>query len=123
MKLLTGLCLMLFCLTGQAQQSVFSLCSLATTTGVKTAVQLSPGAKTFQASMTVSSGSGTGAVTVEGSNDNTWFDSIGTLSVTQAASDSITPYAPAYLWYRCNVTGETGTGAKVSVNVRQGDNP
>jgi hypothetical protein len=46
-----------------AQPSTFVLCSGATATGVKAGVTLAPGAKTFQGSMTVSSGSGTATVT------------------------------------------------------------
>lgn len=111
-----------FSIRAHAQQSVYPVCSAVTTTGVKAAVSLSTGSKTFQASLDVAT-SGTGAITVEGSNDNVWFDSLGTLSVTQAASDSITLLAPAYLYYRCNITGITGTGSKVTVLVRQDRNP
>jgi len=118
MKILFAVLVFLAASTCNAAQ--ITLCSAITTTGTKTAIPLDPGAKTFQGSMTVTSGSGTGAITIEGSVDGTWYDSLGTLSVTQTASDSVTLLAPAYIKYRCNVTGVTGTGGTIKVLVGYG---
>ena len=65
--------------------------------------------------MTVSSGAGTAAVTIEASIDNVWFDSVGTLAITDLISDSVTFNSPRYSYYRCNVTSITGTGAATTV--------
>ena len=65
--------------------------------------------------MTVTSGSGTAAVTIEASLDGNWFDTVGTLAITNTVSDSVTFSNSRYVYYRCNVTGLTGTGASAAV--------
>ena len=92
-----------------------TVCGGITTPGVRAAVALPVGAKTLQAKLTTTAGNGTAAITIEGSLDGTWFDSLGTLAVTNIASDSITMNYPAYKVYRCNVTAISGTGAAVTV--------
>lgn len=92
-----------------------TLCSAVRVVGPVAAVPLQVGAKTFQGKETTTSGNGTAAVTIEASLDGVWFDSIATLTLTTAASDSVTTNYPAYKVYRCNITAISGTGAAVTV--------
>jgi hypothetical protein len=97
-----------------------TLCT-ATGTGVKTAIpiQASSGNRaptvTIVGTETVSSGSGTGAVTVIASLDNVTYVTVGTLSITDTAPDGIQINTFGYSWLACNVTGITGTGAALTV--------
>jgi hypothetical protein len=88
----------------------------ATTNATSSSLILGPGAKTFQSSLTVSSGSGSATVTINGSLDGTNFDAVGTMSPTNTASDSITFSGATYLYYQAVITNITGTGAAVTVN-------
>ena len=111
-KIFLACLLSMLCAWAQAD----SLCAAVTSTGKQSAKAPPAKSLTFQGSMTVTSGAGTAAVTIEGSLDGLWFDSVGTLAITDLISDSITFVAPRYVYYRCNVTGLTGTGASVAVN-------
>jgi hypothetical protein len=94
------------------------LCTNVTATGAQAGVPVTPSSgqqpRTFQSSMTVSSGSGSATVLVQGSLDGTWWDTLGTMNITDTASDSVTIAAAAYNTYRANVTALTGTGAAVT---------
>jgi len=78
------------------------------------ALNMPPGRKTYQASV-----DGTGAVTasvnIEGSNDGTHFDVIGTISIsgTTNASDSFTS-EDQYMFVRANPTAISGTSAAIN---------
>ena len=73
------------------------------------------GPKLFQAGMSVTSGSGSASVSIEGSIDGKYWSSLAALSVTDTAADSVYVDKTGYLVYRANVTALTGTGATVSV--------
>ncbi len=102
---------------GGAPLSTYTLCSAVTTVSTAKGIAIPLGPKTFQAKMTVSSGSGTGAISIQGSFDDSFYDTLGTLSITDLASDSIATLQPNYQYFRCNVTGITGTGAAITVTV------
>jgi hypothetical protein len=77
---------------------------------------LGPGPKTFQSSLTTTSGNGSATVTVYGSLDGTNFDSIGSMTPTNSSSDSISIVAATYLYYEMKISNLTGTGAAVTAN-------
>jgi hypothetical protein len=91
-----------------------TLATAATATGTQAPVAMGVGSKTFQATLT-STGSGSATVAIEGSLNGSSWDSLGTLSPSNTASDSITLVAAAYTAYRANVTAITGTAAAVTV--------
>jgi hypothetical protein len=97
-----------------------SLC-VATTTGVKTAIPIpigKPPTVNVVGSMTVTSGSGTAAVSIESSLDGVHYVQVGTLSVTNTANDANQYNFFGYGDIRCNVTAISGTGASLTVTER-----
>ena len=73
--------------------------------------------KTYQAAGTTSAGAGAATILVQGSNDGTNWDTIGTLTLTLAtttSSDSFTSL-DRYDHIRGNVTAISGTNATVSL--------
>jgi hypothetical protein len=87
--------------------TVRPLLAAATTTGAGTAWQGPSGEKTYQASGTTSAGAGAATILIQGSNDGSNWDLIGTHSLTLATNDR-------YKFVRANVTAISGTGAVVS---------
>jgi hypothetical protein len=68
--------------------------------------------KTYQAAGVTTAGAGSCVMLVQGSNDQTNYDTIGTISLTlstTSSSDSFTS-ADRYIWVRGNPTTLTGTG-------------
>ena len=91
----------------------------ATTTGAQNAWQSWTGVKTYQASGTTTAGAGAATILVQGSNDGTNWDTIGTLSLTLAtttSSDSFTSN-DRYAFVRGNVSAISGTGASVLLSM------
>lgn len=75
--------------------------------------------RTFQASGTTSSGTGSVTVNVEVSNDLSNWIVLGTISLslsTTSATDGFTAEGP-WTWVRGNVTAISGTGAAVTLNM------
>lgn len=95
------------------------LCTAVTATGAQLEVQGWAQTKTYQASGTTTAGSGSAVIAVEGSNNGTSWDSIGSITLTlgtTSTSDSFTSN-DRYTQVRCNVGTLTGTGATVSATV------
>lgn len=93
------------------------LLSGVTATGAGSGMQGSRGGCTFQASGTTGSGAGAATIAVQGSNDGTSWDTMGTISLTlgtTSTSDSFTADS-RYALIRGNVTALSGTGAAVSL--------
>jgi len=88
-----------------------------TTTATSTAYPMLDGSHTFSCYMTVSSGSGSATVVIEGSQQasvsTTWV-TVMTLSPTNTAGDAGTDDFSRFLSYRARVSGITGTGAAVT---------
>ena len=77
------------------------------------------GIKTFQLIGSTNSDLGSVNVTVEGSQNNLNWDTLGTISLilnTSGVSDSFSSN-DRYMYIRCNVTEISGSGAKVSMIV------
>ena len=75
--------------------------------------------KTFQALGSTASGSGSATVQLQGSMNNTNWDTLGTISLTlgtTSTSDGFTS-DDRYQYHRVNVTAISGTGANVAVIV------
>lgn len=96
---------------------VFKLLDAATTTATSAPCELYPDRKTYQAVVT-GTGSVSGTVEIEGSNDGTNFDVIGTLTLsgTGSGSDSFTSL-DCYKFVRADLTAISGTGAAVTATV------
>jgi hypothetical protein len=76
-----------------------------------------PGRATFQAKGTTTNGAGASAVKVQGSNDNSnWID-VGTITLTLATTESSDGFASdaAWVYWRGNVSSISGTGAAVTL--------
>jgi hypothetical protein len=96
-----------------------ALLTAKTATGAGTQEPGVRGYKTFQADGTTSSGAGAATVVVQGSNNGTNWDTIGTISLTLAtttSSDSFTS-SDRYTLVRGNVTAISGTGASVNLSM------
>jgi len=86
-----------------------------TATGPGQWVPVLPGAKTFQAHMTVTSGAGTATVLIEACVDQSFLpQQITSLSVTDTTDGAQTTNYDAYAFHRMNVTVLTGAGASIS---------
>jgi hypothetical protein len=96
--------------------TVRPLLAAATTTGAGTAWQGPSGEKTYQASGTTSAGAGAATILIQGSNDGSNWDLIGTHSLTLATTTSSDSFLSndRYKFVRANVTAISGTGAVVS---------
>lgn len=75
------------------------------------------GARTYQVVGSTSAGAGSTTVAIQGSNNGTNWDTIGTVTLTlsTAAASNGFSSADAYDYVRANVTAISGTGAAVSV--------
>lgn len=95
------------------------LIEAATTTGANSPLPGWAGTKTYQANGTTTAGAGTATILVQGSNDRTNWDTIGTLSLTLATATSSDSFASSdrYAYVRGNVSALTGTGASVNLNM------
>lgn len=87
----------------------------ATTTVTGTSRELNTPYATFQANV-VGSGAVTATVVCEGSNDDSFYSTLGTISLagTTSASDGFTITAP-WAYVRARVTAISGTSATVNV--------
>lgn len=88
-----------------------------TATGAGTALAMTKNAKTFQAIGATTSGTGSASISIQGSNDGSNWDTIGSITLTlgtAATSNSFTSN-DRYNQHRANVTAISGSGASVSV--------
>jgi len=98
---------------------VTTLQNAATTVVAGSSTAAPAGRKTFQAFGTVSTSTGAATINIEGSNNGTNWDVIGTFSLTlgtAAVSDSFTS-DDRYAFVRSNVTAISGTAASVTINM------
>ena len=88
----------------------------ATTTGAQTAVRPNGAKQTFQAMGTTSSGAGASVVTIQVSNDNVDWVTLGAITLTLATTSSSDGFASNAPWEyaRAYVTSISGTGAAVT---------
>jgi len=102
--------------TGVTTLESFLIAGGASQTG--TAVSLPSGRATFQAVANGSSGAYAATVTIAGSNDNSNFETLGTITLsgtaTTADSDGFAIDAP-WAYVRASVSGFSGTGATCNV--------
>ena len=96
-----------------------ALLTAATATGAGAAVNGIRGVKTFQAIGTTSAGAGSATIVIQGTVDQSNWNTIGTITLTlgtSATSDSFTS-DDRFLAVRANVTAISGTGAAVSASM------
>lgn len=111
----------LLALTGAIAQvrqiASYTLLSGATATGAGSTAQGVAYDKTYQASGTTSSGSGSATVAVQCSNDGANWDTLGTITLTLSTTASSNSFKSTDRCYRLrgNVTAISGTGAAVSL--------
>lgn len=92
------------------------LLSSAIATGAATAHRSPNRTKTYQASGTTSAGAGASTIVIQGSNNNSTWVTIGTITLTlstTASSDAFTS-DDRFTYVRANVTAISGTDATVS---------
>jgi len=100
-----------------------SLCSAATTTGAKTAVQVKnqpkDSKKIVVAYGTTGSGSGSATVLVEGSLEGTHYVTLGTISLTLSTTEAVgkLDIEYPYDYIRVNISAISGTGANVTADL------
>lgn len=95
------------------------LLSAATTVAAGASAGGISGYKTYQADGTTSAGAGAATILVQGSNNGTNWDTIGTITLTLAtttSSDSFTS-SDRYALIRGNVSAISGTDASVNLVV------
>lgn len=75
--------------------------------------------KTYQATGTTTAGAGAATILVQGSNDGTNWDTIGTISLTLATTTSSDGFSSddRYAFVRGNVSAISGTGASVNLTM------
>ena len=93
----------------------YGMGSALATTGAATAVTMRAGRKSFQAFLT-GSGAVTSTVLIQGSNDNSSWLTLATISLsgTGSASDGFVS-DEAWLYHRANVSAISGTSAAVTI--------
>lgn len=96
-----------------------SLLKARTTTGAGTSQIGVAARKTYQADGTTTNGAGAATIYVQGSNDNTNWDTIGTITLTLATTTSSDSLASddRYAFVRGNVNSISGTGAVVNLSM------
>src|SRR5574340_321535 len=89
----------------------------ATTTGAKTAVRSVNVDKTYQFTGSTTAGTGTAAITLEGSNIQNSWNTVGTSTLTLGTVTTSTSInsSDRFTWIRANITSIVGTGAAVGV--------
>jgi Tfp pilus assembly protein FimT len=87
------------------------------TTGAGSALVMTKNAKTFQATGNTTAGSGSASISIQGSNDGSNWDTIGTITLTLGTATTSNSFTSndRYNQHRANVTAISGTGASVSV--------
>lgn len=94
-----------------------AILTAATTVAAGGAVPGVGRSKTFQANGTTTAGAGAATIQVQGSNNKTNWDTLGTISLTLSTTSSSDSFnsLDRYLWLRGNVTAISGTGASVNL--------
>lgn len=90
-----------------------------TTTGAGAGVKAVGMNRTVQGIGRTTAGAGAATITIEGSNDNSHWLSLGVISLTLSTTDSNDGFVIAAPWQytRANVTAISGTGANVDVQM------
>jgi hypothetical protein len=96
-----------------------ALLTAATATGAGSGIPGIAATKTYQAHGTTTAGAGAATILVQGSNDGTNWNTIGTISLTLATTTSSDSFnsEDRYRHLRGNVSAISGTGASVSLTV------
>ncbi len=96
---------------------VSTLLSAVIATGAGASVEPHASKRVFQAKGDTSAGAGAATITVEGSNDNTSWVTLGTIALTLGTTETNDGFASDAPWkyVRGNVTAISGTNAKVSL--------
>ncbi len=118
-KTLTAIALALFGLTVSAQTFLLNGVTVTGAGTGKVGNTVPYSTKTYQGTGSTASGTGTAVISVEGSNDASNWDVIGTITLTlgtTATSGSFTSY-DRYTQNRGNVTTLTGTGAAITLTM------
>lgn len=94
-----------------------AIMTAATTVAAATGVAGVGALKTYQANGTTSNGAGAATIQVQGSNNGTNWDTIGTISLTLSTTSASDGFSSddRYCLVRGNVTAISGTGASVSL--------
>ena len=121
MRIILIITSLLFCLSSQAQNHVFSktvvALSGAIAQGAGSALSGLAPEKSCQAYGTTTAGAGAATVAIQASNDNSNWITVGTITLVLATAVSSDGFAMNSLWrhIRANVTAISGTGASVTV--------
>lgn len=96
-----------------------ALLSAAITVAAGTAKGGVASRKTYQANGTTTNGAGAATIQVQGSNDGTSWDTIGTISLTLSTTNASDSFSSddRYAVVRGNVTAISGTGASVNLTM------
>lgn len=96
-----------------------TILSAATTVAAGTSVAGQGAPKTYQASGTTTAGSGSATVLVQCSNNDTNWDTLGTITLTLSTTTSSNSFLSSdrCLRLRGNVTAISGTGASVTLTL------
>lgn len=100
-----------------------SLCSAATTTGAKTAVQIKNQPPQFKkvvvAYGTTGSGTGSATILVQGSLEGTHYVDLGTISLTLGTTETTGKVETEfpYDYIRVNISALSGIGASITADV------
>lgn len=99
--------------------STFTLLPNATATGAGPAIPAPQGRKQYQVGGATTAGAGSAVVAIQGSNNGTDWDTLGTVTLTLATTVSSDGFGSddTYVFLRANVTTLTGTGANVHASV------
>lgn len=123
MRILLTLLLTFLCSTAGAVSNFSPICGATTpitTTGTRTPVGGTghEAPRTFVGTMTVTSGSGSATILIEGNMGSlAKWTTVATLSITDTTDAAVTDYASNFAQYRCNVTAISGTGAAAMVTM------
>ena len=109
----------LFVIAALGGTVVAVILSGASATGAGSAYDNPPGDKTYQAYGSLAAGTGTAAISIEGSNDGTHWDTVTTTtlsltSATLAVSAGMTA-TDRYAYSRANITSLSGSTPTISV--------
>ena len=107
------------CMLSFADVRGITLLDGATATGTSTlTINDAPADKSCQASASTSSGTGSAVVDIEGSNDNSNWITLGTITLSPTTSGVTDGFAINAIWrnIRANLSTVSGTGSSVTVN-------
>jgi hypothetical protein len=99
--------------------TTYPLATAVTASGAASAVRNVSANKTYQVTSSVGSGTGTAVVTIQGSNDSTNWDNVGTVTLTLSTTPISGSFSSQdrYVWIRPNASTLTGTTATYTVTM------